>query len=270
MPHILITGASDGIGAEMARQLAAQHQQSLQLTLAARNPDTLQTVAAQCQAHGAQLLTVPTDVSDEAACRALVARSVQQFGGLDVLVNNAGVSAHALFEEVTAEHLAWYEQLMRTNFWGSVWCTHAALPHLKTSRGAIVAVSSLAGLVGVPGRTAYSASKFAMSGFFEALRAELKPAGVAVTTAYPGVVDTRIRYHGYNAQGQAAGVSGLKEDQAMPVAECARLILQGMERRQREVVMTRQGKLGRWVKLIAPGVVERMALAALQRPPTGH
>lgn len=270
MPRILITGASDGIGAEMARQLAAQHQQSLQLTLAARNPDNLQTVAAQCQTQGAQVLVVPTDIADEAACRALVARSVQQFGGLDVLVNNAGVSAHALFEDVTAEHLAWYEQLMRTNFWGSVWCTHAALPHLKTSRGAIVAVSSLAGLVGVPGRTAYSASKFAMSGFFEALRAELKPAGVAVTTAYPGVVDTRIRYHGYNAQGQAAGVSSLKEDHAMTVAECAQLILQGMERRQREVVMTPQGKLGRWLKLIAPGVVERMALAALQRPSGSH
>lgn len=91
-----------------------------------------------------------------------------------------------------------------------------------------------------------------------------------MTTAYPGVVDTRIRYHGYNAQGQAAGVSGLKEEHAMPVAECARLILQGMERRQREVVMTRQGKLGRWVKLIAPSVVERMALAALQRPLGSH
>lgn len=270
MPRILITGASDGIGAEMALQLARHHQQSLQLTLAARNLDKLQSVADQCQAHGAQLLAVPTDVSDEAACRALVAQSAQQFGGLDVLVNNAGVSAHALFEEVSAEHLAWYEQLMRTNFWGSVWCTHAALPHLKDSHGSIVAVSSLAGLVGVPGRTAYSASKFAQAGFFEALRAELKPAGVSVTTAYPGVVDTRIRYHGYNAQGQAAGVSGLKEEHAMPVAECARLILQGMERRQREVVMTRQGKLGRWVKLIAPGVVERMALAALQRPLGSH
>jgi NADP-dependent 3-hydroxy acid dehydrogenase YdfG len=140
-------------------------QQSLQLTLAARSLDNLQAVADQCQAHGAQLLAVPTDVSDEAACRALVAQSVQQFGGLDVLVNNAGVSAHALFEEVSAEHLAWYEQLMRTNFWGSVWCTHAALPHLKASHGSIVAVSSLAGLVGVPGRTAYSASKFARPAF---------------------------------------------------------------------------------------------------------
>jgi len=210
------------------------------------------------------VLTVPTDVSEEAQCRALIDAAVQQFGGLDALINNAGVSAHALFEQVSAQDLGWYERLMRINLWGSVWCTHAALPHLKASQGSIVAVSSLAGLIGVPGRTAYSASKFAMAGFFEALRIELKPAGVSVTTAYPGVVDTRIRYHGYNARGEAAGVSGLKEDGAMTVAECARLILDGMRRRQREVVMTGKGKLGRFIKLIAPGMVEDMALAALK------
>jgi hypothetical protein len=98
----------------------------------------------------------------------------RSFGRIDALINNAGMSAQALLEEVKAEDLAWYEHLMRINLWGSVWCTHAALPHLKASRGHIVAVSSLAGLVGVPGRTAYSATKFAMTGFFEALRAELK------------------------------------------------------------------------------------------------
>ena len=268
MSVVIITGASDGIGAELARQLAQAQGSKLSLVLAARSADKLEAVAQACRQHGARVKVRPTDVGIEADCRGLVQDTVEAFGQLDALVNNAGMSAHALLEEVT--DLAWYEQLMRTNFWGSVWCTHAALPHLKDSHGSIVAVSSLAGLVGVPGRTAYSASKFAQAGFFEALRAELKPAGVGVTTAYPGVVDTRIRYHGYNAQAQAAGVSGLKEEHAMPVAECARLILQGMERRQREVVMTRQGKLGRWVKLIAPGVVERMALAALQRPLGSH
>ena len=103
------------------------------------------------------------------------------------------------------QDLHWYEKLMKVNLWGGVWCTHAALPHLKASRGRIVAVSSLAGLVGVPGRTAYSATKFAMTGFFEALRAELKSAGVSVTTAYPGVVATSIRHRGYNARGEPAG-----------------------------------------------------------------
>ena len=264
MKIIVITGASDGIGAEMARQLARREGAQVALVLAARNEARLALVASQCAELGAQTLVLPTDVSLEPDCRALVAATAQRFGQIDVLINNAGMSAQALFDQVKADDLAWYEQLMRVNLWGSVWCTHAALPYLKQSRGSIVAVSSLAGLFGVPGRTAYSASKFAMTGFFEALRAELKTAGVSVTTAYPGVVATQIRHHGLNAAGQTAGSSGLKEDKAMSVEECARLILQGLQSRQREVVMTAKGKLGRWLKLLAPAQVEAMALAALK------
>lgn len=260
----IITGASDGIGAEMARQLARKHGAKGALVLAARNAELLNAVAQQCTALGAQVLVVPTDVSVEAQCRALVEETVQHFGRVDALINNAGISAQALFSDVKAEDLGWYEQLMRINLWGSLWCTHAALPHLKASRGHIVAVSSLAGLVGVPGRTAYSASKFAMAGFFEALRTELRGAGVSVTTAYPGVVLTNIRSRGLNAAGTAAGSSGLKEDKAMTVEECARLILEGMALRKREVVMTAKGKLGRFLKLLLPGLVEKMALAALK------
>jgi short-subunit dehydrogenase len=260
----IITGASDGIGAEMARQLARQHGTKGALVLAARNAELLHAVALQCIDLGAQVLVVPTDVSIEAQCRHLVEQTMQRFGRVDALINNAGISAQALFSDVKAEDLGWYEQLMRINLWGSVWCTHAALPHLKASRGHIVAVSSLAGLVGVPGRTAYSASKFAMAGFFEALRTELRGVGVSVTTAYPGVVLTNIRSRGLNATGQAAGSSGLKEDDAMTVEECARLILDGMARRKREVVMTTKGKLGRFIKLLLPGLVEKMALAALK------
>ena len=264
MKIIVITGASDGIGAEMARQLAERHGAQVGLVLAARDEARLTQVASQCTAFGAQTLVLPTDVSLEPACRALIAQTITQFGRIDALINNAGMSAQALFSDVKAEDLGWYEQLMRVNLWGSVWCTHAALPYLKQSRGSIVAVSSLAGLFGVPGRTAYSATKFAMTGFFEALRAELKTAGVSVTTAYPGVVATQIRHHGLNAAGQTAGSSGLKEDKAMSVEECARLILQGMDTRQRDVVMSAKGKLGRWLKLIAPARVEAMALAALK------
>ena len=264
MKRIVITGASHGIGAEMARQLATRHGTQLALVLAARNEERLQLVAQFCRAAGAQTLIVATDVAVESDCRQLVSAAIARFGGIDTLINNAGVSAQALFSDVQANDLGWYEQLMRINFWGSLWCTHAALPYLKQSRGSIVAVSSLAGLIGVPGRTAYSASKFAMAGFFEALRAELKTAGVSVTTAYPGVVATQIRHHGFNAAGQAAGSSGLKEDKAMSVETCARLILQGMDQRQREVVMTAQGKFGRWLKLLAPAQVEAIALAALK------
>jgi short-subunit dehydrogenase len=261
MKIIIVTGSSDGIGAEVARQLAGRHGAAVALVLAARNEDRLHEVAAQCAACGALTLVVPTDVSVEAQCRRLIATTVEKFGRIDALINNAGRSAHALLEEV--EDLAWYEELMRINFWGAAWCTHAALPYLKASKGNIVAVSSLAGLIGVPGRTAYSATKFAMGGFFEALRIELKPSGVSVTTAYPGVVATQIRHRGFNATGGELGHSSLKEDNAMPVEECAGLIIGGMEARKREVVMSFKGKLGRFMKLITPGRVEDMALAAV-------
>lgn len=261
MQVVIITGASDGIGAEMARQLAAHDQGKVALVLAARSADKLEHVAATCRKHGAQVLVQPTDVGSEAACRALIEAAIKAFGRIDTLINNAGMSAHALLEDVT--DLAWYEQLMRINLWGSIWCTHAALPHIKKTKGRIVAVSSLAGLVGVPGRTAYSTTKFAMNGFFEALRVELQASGGSVTLAYPGVVTTEIRSRGFNAHGQALGKSSLDERGAMSVETCAQLILEGAERRQRDVVMTLKGKLSRWMKLIAPGWVDRIALAAL-------
>ena len=268
MNVIIITGASEGIGAEMATQLAQSKGAAVALVLAARQAAKLEAVAAACRPHGAQVLCVPTDVSVRADCEALIARTLQQFGRIDTLINNAGVSAHALLQEVQAEHLDWYEDLMRVNLWGTIWCTHAALPHLKASRGRIVSVSSLAGLVGVPGRTAYCTSKFAMNGFMEALRTELLSDGVSVTVAYPGVVDTDIRRRGFNALGQPAGSSGLSEDKAMPVDVCVRKILQGTERRQRDVLMSPIAHLGRWLKLLAPSRVDRMAWAALKKSDT--
>jgi short-subunit dehydrogenase len=264
MKIFVITGASDGIGAEIARQLARTHGAGAALVLAARSADKLEAVAAECGGFGSNTLVVPTNVAEEPQSRALIDQAVIRFGRIDALINNAGVSAHALFSDVKAQDLHWYEKLMKVNLWGAVWCTHAALPHLKASKGNIVAVSSLAGLIGVPGRTAYSATKFAVTGFFEALRAELKGDGVSVTTAFPGVVATATRHRGFNARGEPAGVSGLKEDDAMSVEECAGLVISGMNRRKREVVMTARGKLGRFMKLVAPGMIENMALAALK------
>lgn len=263
MNVILITGASDGIGAEMARQWAARGKGDTALVLAARNLDKLEAVATECRQFGSQVTVQRCDVGVQAECVALVNAATQTHGRLDTLVNNAGMSAQALFSEVN--DLGWYETLMRINHWGSVWCTHAALPHLKATRGRVVGVSSLAGLVGVPGRTAYCGTKFAMTGFFEALRVELMSSGVSVTLAYPGVVATDIRYRGFNAQGEAAGRSGLDETGAMSVQTCARLIIEGTEARERDIVMTAQGRLGRWLKLLAPTVVDKLALKALNQ-----
>lgn len=257
---IVITGASDGIGAELARQLSREQPK---LVLVARRLDALKAVAAQCEALGATTFVMATDVSIEADCRSFIAHAVDKFGGIDVLVNNAGVSMHANFDEIADTDV--YERLMRINLMGSVWPTHAALAHLKLSKGIVVAVSSLAGLVGVPGRTTYCASKFAQTGFFEALRIELEPDGVAVCIAYPGVVATEIRRNGWNAQGKTAGVSGLNEAGAMSVEECAGLIASMMRRRARDEVMSAKGKLGRWLKLIAPARLDAMARAALSK-----
>lgn len=257
---IIITGASDGIGAELARQLSRDKPK---LVLAARRLDALQAVAAQCEALGATTFVMATDVSVEADCRSLIAHAVDKFGSIDALVNNAGISMHANFDEITDTGV--YEKLMHINFMGSVWPTHAALPHLKSSKGLVVAVASLAGLIGVPGRTTYCASKFAQTGFFEALRVELAPEGVDVCIVYPGVVATEIRRNGWNAKGQTAGVSGLNEEGAMSVGECAGLIVSAMRSRKREEVMSVKGKLGRWIKLIAPAKLDAMARAALAK-----
>ncbi len=257
---LAITGASEGIGAELARQAAGK---SVWLALAARNLEKLEQVAAECRSRGAEAVAVRCDVGNEDDCRNFIETAVRKYDSLDILVNNAGVSGHARFEEVT--DFGWYEDMMRVNFFGGVWCSHHALPHLKKRRGQIVAVSSLAARVGVFGRTAYSPSKAAQAMFFEALRLELMESGVDITIVYPGVVATDIRRRGYGPDGRPAGRSGLKEDKAMPVGECARQILAATHARERELVMTLQARIGLWLKLAFPKAVDRMVLRALKK-----
>jgi len=256
---IAITGASEGIGAELARQAAGK---GVWLALAARNLDRLEAVAAECRARGAEAFAQRCDVAVESDCRDFIEAAVRKYDSLDILVNNAGVSGHALLEEVS--DFSWYEQMMRVNYFGSLYCTRHAVPHLKRRRGQIVAISSLAGLVGVPGRTAYSPSKAAQAMFFEALRLELKGV-VDITVVYPGVVQTAIRLHGYGPDGQRAGYSALKEDKAMPVEECARQILAATQARKRQLVMTLRARIGQWLKLLAPGMVDNMILNAIKK-----
>ena len=257
---VLVTGASAGIGEALALQLADR---GCRLALAARGADALESVAEACRRRGAEAVAIPTDVADEAACRAFVGRAVEAFGRIDALVNNAGISMWARFDEM--EDLEPLRRIMRVNYFGAVYGTHAALPHLKASRGRIVNVASLTGKTGVPTRTGYAASKHAMAGFFDSLRIELLDSGVTVTTAFPGFVATGVRRHAYGADGAPLGESPVKEDEVMTADECARLILDAADRRKREVVMTTAGKVGQWVKLVAPGLVDRIARRKIER-----
>jgi len=252
---IIITGASTGIGAELARQLAAQ---GAKIALAARNKDKLNEVAKDCP----DSIVIPTDVTDPTQCQHLIDQTVEHYGRLDVLVNNAGRTMWALFEEIDDFDI--YHQIMQLNYFGSVYCTKAALPHLKQSKGLITVISSLAGKTGVPTRTGYAASKHALVGFFDSLRIELMDTGVDVTLIYPGFVVSEIHKRAFGADGQPLGESPMQEDKIMTTAECARLIADAMKKRKRDVIMTTRGKIGMWLKLLMPSRIDKIAQKAIQ------
>src|SRR5258706_12107653 len=257
---VVITGASKGIGAELAWQLAGK---GARLVLAARNEKELEAAAERCRKRGASVVAVKADVSVERDCQAIVAGAVLAFGRLDTLVNNAGASMWARFEDI--RDMSILERLMQVNYMGAVYCTHHALPHLRESKGRLIGVASLAGRTGVPTRTGYSASKHAMTGFFDSLRIELEGSGVTVTMIYPGFVATGIRENATGPDGKAILVSPVKEGEVMGVEECARRIATAIARREREVVMTARGKIGLWLKLLAPSLIDRIAKRAIER-----
>ena len=258
---VLVTGASSGIGAELARQFAAE---GARVALAARDTARLEAVAAECRALGAEALVVTGDVGVEASCGSIVERTVAHFGQLDILVNNAGMGSSGRFEDVT--DLTIFDTLMRVNYLGSVWCTAHALPHLKRTQGRIVAISSLTGLTGVPKRTAYAATKHAMAGFFDSLRIELDGTGVSVTEVYPGFVFSEINQRALSPDGTPFGDRGFvrRKGETMETDECGRLILAAVAARDRDLVMTWRGKIGRLLKLISPRLVDRIARNAVE------
>ncbi|AFZ12600.1 3-oxoacyl-(acyl-carrier-protein) reductase [Crinalium epipsammum PCC 9333] len=256
---IIITGASAGIGKELAITLAKQ---SANLVLAARNQAAIEETASICIQNGGKAIAVPTDVTNPEDCRKLIETAKDTFGAIDVLVNNAGISMYALFEEV--EDLSLFEQLMKVNYLGSVYCTHYALPYLKASQGLIVAISSLTGKMGIPTRSGYSASKHAMQGFFDSLRIELRDTKVDVLVTCPGFVATDMRQRVLGTDGNVISTSlGNESSMAMPVSECVNQIIQAMQARKRELIMTPKGRFGMWLKLIAPNFVDMMSARAV-------
>jgi NAD(P)-dependent dehydrogenase (short-subunit alcohol dehydrogenase family) len=256
---IVITGASDGIGRALAVTLAAG---GARLTLAARSQEGLDRTVRECKAAGGDAVAVPTDVTEPAACQALVDRAVAWAGGIDAFVNNAGISFRARLEEVT--DLAIFDRVMRVNYLGAVYCTRAAMPHLRATRGLIVAVSSLQGLTGFPGYSGYAASKHAMQGFFDSIRIELRGSGVDVLVVSPGAVATDIGLRGLGPDGAPRNEQS-RAANSMPVEECARQIARAMARRRRELVMTAQGRLMRWLRMFAPGYVDGVVDKAVRR-----
>jgi short-subunit dehydrogenase len=252
----IVTGASAGIGKALCMQLA---EEGAKVVLAARRFDRLEQVAAECRERGGEALAVRTDVSDEVQCKALIKMAVETFGRLDILVNNAGLAATALFEDFPDLRL--FKHTMDVNFYGSVYCSYYALPYLKQTRGRILAISSLGGKAAIPYNTPYIASKYAMHGFYDALRMELMQHGVSVTVICPSWVRTEFHEVQMDKDGIPKGARGraLYSKNTMTAERCAGIALQAAYRRQREVLMG-PGLLAAWLKLLAPGFLDWFAV----------
>jgi NAD(P)-dependent dehydrogenase (short-subunit alcohol dehydrogenase family) len=256
---VVVTGASSGIGRALCLELAPQKPK---LVLAARDEAALEEVARECEAGGAETLVVPTDVASEEQCRRLIESAVERFGGIDALIANAGITMWSPFEEM--QDLSLYERLMRVNFLGAVFPAFYALPHLKKSRGRIVVVSSLSGLTGVPTRTGYAATKHALFGFFDSLRIELEGTGVTVTMIAPDFVVSEIHRRAIGPDGRPLGQSPMQESKIMSAEECARHIVEAMAKRRRLWIGSARGRVGRWVRLVAPGLIDSIARRAIR------
>ena len=234
---IVITGASSGIGLASARLFASY---GARLVLAARSIDKLEMLAKEMTDDPSRILCLKTDVSVEEDCRRLIDEAVGKFGAIDILINNAGISMRASFKEV---ELSVIKRLMDVNFWGTVCCTKFALPWLMKSKGSVVGVISVAGYAGLPGRTGYSTSKFAIRGFLETLRMEHLDDGLHVMVFAPGYTASNVRNAALLADGTPQGSTPKDESKLMSADEVAKKLAYGLYKRKREMILT---ALGYW------------------------
>lgn len=258
---IVITGASSGIGEAMAREYASR---GARVVLGARSVEKLRLLADEIRAGGGQAVCCGVDVTRPEECRELIDTAVRAFGGVDVLICNAGISMRAIFDDVD---LGVLHRLMDVNFWGTVNCCKYALPYLQASKGSIVGISSVAGLHGLPGRTGYSASKYAMTGFLETLRIENLKKGLHVMIACPGFTASNVRFSALTADGSQQGETPRDESKMMTAEEVARIVERGILRRRRLCLMEAEGRATHFVKKFAPAFLDRMFYLVMSREP---
>lgn len=258
---IMITGAASGIGKALATECARR---GARLSLADRNSEQLDAVCNQLKERGAEVASCVVDVTHEEDCKRFASDTVNAYGRIDVLINNAGISMRALFEEVDLEVL---RRVMDVNFWGAVYCTKYALPELLKTRGSVVGVSSVAGYKGLPGRTGYSASKFAMQGFLEVVRIENMKRGLHVLIACPGFTNSNIRNVALSKDGSAQGESPLNEAKLMQPKEVARQICDGIEKRKHRLTMTAMGKMTVLLNKFFPKFMDKMVYNHMAKEP---
>ncbi len=258
---VLVTGASSGIGEALAREFARL---GANVVLGARSVDKLEQIVAEIREAGGKAIGVGVDVVQEEACKQMIEKSVEAFGGIDVLICNAGLSMRALFDDVDLKVL---HRLMDVNFWGTVNCCKYALPYLQQSKGSIVGISSVAGLHGLPGRTGYSASKYAMTGFLETLRIENLKKGLHVMVACPGFTASNVRFSALTADGSQQGETPRNEDKMMTSEQVAKIVVRGIRRRKRLCLMEIEGRATHFVKKFAPGFLDKMFYKVMAKEP---
>ena len=258
---VVITGASSGIGKALALEYA---QRGANIVMSARNKDRLDKAVEDVKAKGVRVLGVVSDVSVEADCRMLIDKSVAEFGGIDILINNAGISMRAIFEDTELDVI---RKLMDVNFWGTVYCTKFALPFLMARKGSVVGVSSIAGYKGLPGRTGYSSSKFAMHGFLETLRIENMKKGLHVLIACPGFTASNIRNTALNEKGEVQGESPRDEGKMMSAEEVATHIANAVAKRKDRLTLTSQGKLTVLLNKFFPKFLDKQVYKHMAKEP---
>jgi short-subunit dehydrogenase len=258
---VIITGATSGIGRALAYECASR---GARLVISGRNYEKLIEIAEDILKSGIKVLPVKADVSIEDDCRNLIARAIEKFGTIDVLINNAGMSMRALFEEVELDVL---RKLMDTNFWGTVYCTKYALPGLLKSHGSLVGVSSIAGYKGLPGRTGYSSSKFAMMGLLEVIRIENMKKGLHVLIAAPGFTASNIRNVALAKDGSQQGETPLDESKLMPAETVAYEIANAIEKRKRTLILTTTGKMTVLLNKLFPSFMDKMVYNHMAKEP---